>query len=29
MVYGPVEELAAKAKKAEAEMKSQMVIFPR
>ncbi len=29
MVYGPVEELTAKAKKAEAETKAQMVIFPR
>lgn len=29
MVYGPVEELAAKAKKAEAETKAKMVIFPR
>ena len=29
MVYGPVEELAAKAKKAEATTSAQMVIYPR
>lgn len=29
MVYGTVEELSAKAKKAEANSKAQMVIFPR
>lgn len=29
MVYGTTEELAAKARKAEADTTAQMVIFPR